>query len=114
MTIRNCAFSHTEMSGLKVSDGSKIVVEKNVFTDIGYHGLLFTGKKQYENITIANNYINGAGISRQWSTFGIYVQGSLNVLITNNEVTGTSGGGIKTVGERFARGETRDMLLESD
>ena len=112
--MRNSEFSHTAMTGLFVASSSEVLVEKNVFTDIGYHGLLFTGKKQYENITIANNYINGAGISRQWSTFGIYVQGSLNVLITNNEVTGTSGGGIKTVGESFARGETRDMFLESD
>ena len=71
----------------------------------GYHGLLHLGDKKFENIRVSNNYINGVGISRQWSTFGIFHQGSLNVRINNNEVTRTSGGGMNIIGESFARGE---------
>ena len=67
--------------------------------------MLCLGDKKFENIRVSNNYINGVGISRQWSTFDIFHQGSLNVRINNNEVTRTSGGGMNIIGESFARGE---------
>ena len=71
----------------------------------GYHGILKIGNTESENITMTNNYIDGVGITRQWSTFGIFAQGSLNVLIGNNEVTRTSGGGIHVVSGSFRKGE---------
>ena len=49
-----------------------------------------------ENITISNNYIDGTGITRYWATGGIYTNGGKNLLISNNEVTRTMGGGIMT------------------
>ena len=67
--------------------------------------MLCLGDKKFENITVSNNYINGVGITRQWSTFGIFHQGSLNVRINNNEVTRTSGGGMNIIAESFASGE---------
>ena len=35
VTVVNCEFSHVEMSGLFISGGSNILVDRNVFTDIG-------------------------------------------------------------------------------
>ena len=35
LRISDCEFSHTEMSGLFISGGSNVIVERNVFTDIG-------------------------------------------------------------------------------
>ena len=35
VTVVDCAISHTEMSGLFISGGSNIMVDRNVFTDIG-------------------------------------------------------------------------------
>ena len=35
ITIVDCAFSHTEMTGLFISGVSNLLVERNVFTDIG-------------------------------------------------------------------------------
>ena len=93
MTVRNSAFTHTAMTGLFVSSSSEVTVERNVFTDIGYHGLLQNGL-EYQNITISNNYFDGSGITRYWSTNGIFSQGSRNILISNNEVSRTMGGGV--------------------
>ena len=70
----------------------------------GYHGIYHLGQEDTENITITNNYLDGAGISRQWSTFAIWNTGGLNVLIGNNEVTRTSGGGIHVVSNSFKKG----------
>ena len=53
---------------------------------------------------MTNNYLDGAGITRQWSTFAIFSSGGLNVLIGNNEVTRTSGGGIQARSESFKKG----------
>ena len=112
ITIVDCAFSHTEMSGLFLSGGSNILVDRNVFTDIGYHGILKIGSMDDGNVSITNNYIDGVGITRQWSTFGIFAQGSLDVLIGNNEVTRTSGGGIHVVSESFRKGSKHLSRLE--
>ena len=58
---------------------------------------------------MTNNYLNGAGISRQWSTFALWSSGGLHVLIGNNEVTRTSGGGIHAQSESFKKG----LLVEN-
>ena len=71
---------------------------------LGYHSIYHLGHDDTENITITNNYLDGAGITRQWSTFGIWNTGGLNVLIGNNEVTRTSGGGIHAVSNSFKKG----------
>ena len=71
---------------------------------IGYHGIYHLAREDSENITMTNNYLDGAGITRQWSTFAIWNTGGLNVLIGNNEVTRTSGGGIHVVSESFKKG----------
>ena len=94
MTVSNCEISHTAMTGLLVSQSSEVMIERNVFTDIGYHGLLQSGDQEMENITISNNYFDGSGITRYWSTNGIFSQGSRNILISNNEVSRTMGGGV--------------------
>ena len=70
----------------------------------GYHGIFNLGSTETENITMRNNYVDGAGITRQWSTFGLWSSGGLNVLISNNEVTRTSGGGIHAQSESFRKG----------
>ena len=49
-----------------------------------------------ENTTISNNYLDGTGITRYWGPGGIYTNGGRNLLISNNEVTRTMGGGIMT------------------
>ena len=103
MTVRNSAFTHTAMTGLFVSSSSEVTVERNVFTDIGYHGLLQLGGYDYQNITISNNYFDGSGITRSWSTSGIFSQGSRNVLISNNEVTRTLGNGIMIKSESLSK-----------
>ena len=60
----NSEFSHTAMTGLFVASSSDVMIERNVFTDIGYHGLLQLGSFEIENITISNNYLDGTGITR--------------------------------------------------
>ena len=60
----NSEISHTAMTGLLVSMSSEVMIERNVFTDIGYHGLLQLGSFEIENITISNNYLDGTGITR--------------------------------------------------
>ena len=62
--MSNCEISHTAMTGLLVSKSSEVMIERNVFTDIGYHGLLQLGSFEIENITISNNYLDGTGITR--------------------------------------------------
>ena len=47
----------------------------------GYHGILTLGGLEYENITITNNYFNGSGITRYWSTSAIFAQGSRSAFI---------------------------------
>ena len=94
VTVRDCEISHTAMTGLLVSMSSEVMIERNVFTDIGYHGILQNGDQEMENITVANNYLDGSGITRHWSTNGIFSQGSRNVVISNNEVCRTLAGGI--------------------
>ena len=94
ITVMNSEFSHTAMTGLFVASSSDVMIERNVFTDIGYHGLLQSGDQEIENITISNNYFDGSGITRYWSTNGIFSQGSRNILISNNEVSRTMGGGV--------------------
>ena len=64
VTVRDCEISHTAMTGLLVSMSSEVMIERNVFTDIGYHGLLQLGSYDYQNITISNNYFDGSGITR--------------------------------------------------
>ena len=81
--IKNCAFAHTAMTGVIVTSSSNVVMERNVFSDIGkylsilfqvikinfvefpnkigYHGILSVSDLEYENITISNNYMDGTG-----------------------------------------------------
>ena len=101
--MRNSEFSHTAMTGLFVASSSEVLVERNVFTDIGYHGLLQLGGYDYQNISISNNYFDGSGITRSWSTSGIFSQGSRNVLISNNEVARTLGNGIMIKSESLSK-----------
>ena len=102
MTVINSEVSHTAMTGLLVSSSSEVKVERNVFTDIGYHGLLQNGL-EYQNITISNNYFDGTGISRYWEPAGIFSQGSRNLLISNNEVSRTFGNGIMVKSESLGK-----------
>ena len=60
----NSEFSHTAVTGLFVASSSDVMIERNVFTDIGYHGLLQLGAYEYANINITNNYFDGSGITR--------------------------------------------------
>ena len=99
----NSEFSHTAMTGLFVASSSDVMIERNVFTDIGYHGLLQMGAFDIQNISISNNYFDGSGITRYWSTNAIFSQGSRNVLIANNEVTRTMGGGIMVKSESLGK-----------
>ena len=40
--IKNCAFAHTAMTGVIVTSSSNVVMERNVFSDIGkYLSILF-------------------------------------------------------------------------
>ena len=74
VVVTNCEISHTAMTGLLVSQSSEVMIERNVFTDIGYHGLLQSGGEGVENITISNNYLDGSGNTRYWSSNGIFSQ----------------------------------------
>ena len=103
VTVINNVISHTAMTGLSVSTSSEVRVERNIFTDIGYHGLLQNGAFEFQNISITNNYFDGSGITRYWSTNAIFSQGSRNVLISNNEVTRTMGGGIMVKSESLGK-----------
>ena len=67
------------MTGLFVSQSSNVLVERSVFTDTGYHGLLTLGGPEYENITITNNYFDGTGITRYWETNALKHVGSRHV-----------------------------------
>ena len=71
MTVINSEFSHTAMTGLFVASSSEVMIERNVFTDIGYHGLLQLGAYDYQNITISNNYFDGSGITRSVEIFSV-------------------------------------------
>ena len=64
VVVTNCEISHTAMTGLLVSQSSEVMIERNVFTDIGYHGLLQLGAYEYANINITNNYFDGSGVTR--------------------------------------------------
>merc|ERR1719297_85767 len=99
------------MTGLFVSHVSNAVADRNVFTDIGYHGLLTLGGPEYENITITNNYFDGTGITRYWETNALFSQGSRNVLIANNEVTRSSGGGMHIISEPHAKDSEEDYVV---
>jgi len=68
INISNNDFSHTAQTGLFVATTSNVIVDRNTFTDIGYHGLLTLGDPIYENVTITNNFFDGIGITRYWST----------------------------------------------
>ena len=61
-------------------------------------------------MTITKNYINGVGITRSWSTSGIFAQGFLNVVISNNEVTRTAGNAIFIKGQSLGK----SSLAEGD
>merc|ERR1719479_665520 len=91
------------MTGLFVSQAADVLVERNVFTDIGYHALLQLDSEGNQNITISNNYFDGSGITRYWSTSAIFSQGSRNVLIANNEVTRSMGNGIMIKSESLSK-----------
>ena len=103
VTVTDCEFSHTAMTGLLVASSSNVLVSQNVFTDIGYHALLQLGSFEYGNILISNNYMDGSGITRHWSTSGIFSQGSRNIRISNNEVTRTLGNGIMIKSESLSK-----------
>merc|ERR1719192_321110 len=109
VSIVDCEFTHTAMTGLFVSMASNALVDRDVFTDIGYHGLLLLGDYAYENITVTNNYFNGSGITRYWSTSAIFAQGSRNVRIANNEVTRTMGNGIMIKSESLSKSYWADQ-----
>ena len=97
ININNCMFSHTAMMGLYVKDTSHISVQKNVFYDIGYHGLMMRGGNMTEDILLANNYFDGCGISRFWQPVCMWVHydgEKHNVYASNNEITNTANGGI--------------------
>ena len=74
----------------------------------GYHGLLLLGAADKENVTVTNNYLDGSGITRSWSTSGIFAQGNMRVTIANNEVTRTAGNGIFIKGESLSKGALAD------
>ena len=74
----------------------------------GYHGLLLLGAADKENVTVTNNYLDGSGITRSWSTSGIFAQGYIRVTIANNEVTRTAGNGIFIKGESLSKGALAD------
>ena len=117
------------MTGLLVTMTSNLLVDRNVFTDIGikiikgcrsnlhrsqgYHGLLILGAADKENVTITNNYLDGTGITRTWSTSGIFAQGNMWVTIANNEVTRTAGNGIFIKGESLSKGALKDQVDNS-
>ena len=107
----NSEVSHTAMTGLLVSSSSEVKVERNVFTDIGYHGLLQNGL-EYQNITISNNYFDGIGITRYWHTAGIFTSEAKNLLISNNEVTRTMGGGIMTKAPPLGKDYWNEQVLQ--
>merc|ERR1719225_1838396 len=93
---------------------SEVMIERNVFTDIGYHGLLQLGSYDYQNISISNNYFDGSGITRYWSTSAIFSQGSRNVLISNNEVTRSMGNGIMIKSESLSKDYWNHQGLRGD
>ena len=61
-------------------------------------------------MTITNNYLDGSGITRSWSTSGIFAQGNMRVIIANNEVTRTAGNGIFIKGESLSKGALVDQV----
>ena len=61
-------------------------------------------------MTITNNYLDGSGITRSWSTSGIFAQGNMRVIIANNEVTRTAGNGIFIKGESLSKGALADQV----
>ena len=102
----NCKFSHTAMTGLFVSQSSNVLVERSVFTDTGYHGLLTLGTTEHTNLTVTNNYFDGVGITRYWETNAIFSSGARNVLIANNEITRSSGGAMMVLSDE--KGKNHD------
>ena len=94
------------MTGLFVSQSSNVLVERSVFTDTGYHGLLTLGTTQHTNLTVTNNYFDGVGITRYWETNAIFSSGARNVLIANNEITRSSGGAMMVLSDE--KGKNHD------
>ena len=61
-------------------------------------------------MTVTHNYLDGSGITRSWSTSGIFAQGNVRVTIANNEVTRTAGNGIFIKGESLSKGALSDQV----
>ena len=61
------------------------------------------GSSSNANINITNNYFDGTGITRSWSTSAVFSQGNINVYIANNEVARSQGNAIFIKGQSLGK-----------
>ena len=74
----------------------------------GYHGLLYLGDRESENVNITNNYFDGSGITRSWHTSSIFSTRGINILIAHNEVTRSLGNAIFLSAESLSKNWSDD------
>ena len=91
ITISDCEFSHIGSQAVHVAYSSRATITRNVFFDIGYHGIMtMDGKnkaKMNGDAMISNNYLNGCGVTNFWQPACIWAQGMKNISVINNEAT---------------------------
>ena len=93
INIKDCHFSQTAMTGLSVANSDDVRINENMFTDIGYHGLLVTDRRPTRNVEVFNNYFDGCGTTRFWEPSCMFITAD-NIKVVNNEITNTANGGI--------------------
>ena len=92
--IEDCLFSHTGVTGLNLQNANRILIQNNVFSDMGYHGIMMMFNKMksgtMEDVMIRNNYFDGCGNSRYWQPGCLWIGGYKNISVINNEITNTA------------------------
>ena len=89
ITVSNCEFSHTGMTGLFATQSNRVSITNNVFFDIGYNGVMTMDRPPgvRQDMMIANNLMNGCGVAKFWQPACIWADGRKNVSVINNDVT---------------------------
>ena len=67
ITIQDCKFNQLGTIGLFLHGTQEVAVKRNVFSDIGYHGLMARfdkGGSANADILIDNNIFDGCGITK--------------------------------------------------
>ena len=101
INIEESQFSNIGMIGLYMKNSSKISVQQTHFFDIGYHSIMMMfndEKDKMRDVMVKDNLFNGCGNSQFWQPSCLWISGSNNISVINNEITNTSYMGVRVWG----------------